>query len=419
MKRHSVFDQQLKIIPVTRPGRASSKMRLLVGLSFLMIALTTGTLVFSVTLLGSDSPPIGDTPKSETTTSARESLTVVTQAPGEREETQASLGELDNWAYRQDKFMTLVMRDADEQACDLPAETSGTVAPESEATPSATPYPQIFDANGILQEGMPVEDFNIDNTVFYVESNKANMRELPNTSAAVTDRLIRGDRVTRLGYGLDWSRIETESGKTGYIRTSLITTEFVAKPTPAPTATPKPTAAPTAIPTAVPSPTAAPTAVPTAAPAPTAVPGPTVTPAPAGSTLTDEQKQAIIDLARAQVGIRYVYAKMDPAVGFDCSGLTSYIYKTIFNIKLPRSARDQATYGLEVSVADIQVGDIICFDYNEPFGYSDHVGIYIGNGRYIHASSSDRTYYSDSGAVKEVAIDFAKKPVISIRRVIY
>ncbi len=110
---------------------------------------------------------------------------------------------------------------------------------------------------------------------------------------------------------------------------------------------------------------------------------------------------------------------MDPAIGFDCSGLTSYIYKTLFDIKLPRSAKDQWGYGLPVSYENIEIGDIICFDYFDPYGICDHVGIYIGDGLYIHASTSDRTYYPDSGAVKEVPVNYGKRPIISIRRIIY
>ena len=141
-------------------------------------------------------------------------------------------------------------------------------------------------------------------------------------------------------------------------------------------------------------------------------------PIPIGSSLTDEQKQATVDLAKSLIGKPYVYAAMSPSIGFDCSGFTAYVYKTVFGIKLPHSSRDQAGIGVSVSSAEIAVGDILCFDWFYGDGVCDHVGLYIGDGKYIHASSSNRTYFSDSGAVIEATVSFGKSPVISIRRII-
>jgi cell wall-associated NlpC family hydrolase len=127
----------------------------------------------------------------------------------------------------------------------------------------------------------------------------------------------------------------------------------------------------------------------------------------------------MIDLARSLIGCRYVYAAMSPSVGFDCTGFTSYIYKTLFAIKLPRSAKDQISAGIPVAREEIAIGDILCFDWYNGDGICDHCALYIGDGIYIHASSSDRTYYSDSGAVKEAILDFDRQPILSIRRIIY
>jgi len=148
-------------------------------------------------------------------------------------------------------------------------------------------------------------------------------------------------------------------------------------------------------------------------------PTPSATPTPAPSSLTNEQKQEIVDLARSLIGIRYVYANMSPETGFDCSGFTSYIYLTLFDIRLPRTARSQASAGIAVSSSEIEIGDILCFDWYNNDGICDHVGLYVGDGKYIHASSSDRTYYLDSGAVKESIVNFSRNPIISIRRIIH
>ena len=209
--------------------------------------------------------------------------------------------------------------------------------------------------------------------------------------------------------------------------TATPTPEPTATPTPKPTATPtpKPTATPTPKPTATPTPepTAAPTPEPTAAPdpeptnvqspEPTAIPSPSPTPVPppaAGSSLTDAEKQAVVDLSRSLIGTPYVYASMNPEIGLDCSGFTSYVYLTLFNVKLPRISNDQAQFGVEVSKNNIEIGDILCFKYTNRNLISDHVGIYIGNGRYIHASTS-------AGGVIESTVNFNSWAFVTIRRI--
>lgn len=93
---------------------------------------------------------------------------------------------------------------------------------------------------------------------------------------------------------------------------------------------------------------------------------------------------AIRDFALEQVGKPYQYGGQTPD-GFDCSGLTIYVYNH-FGIQLPRTT--SAQYGSSSPVEKPEVGDLVFFD-PEGNGVS-HVGIYTGNGEFVHAPSSGK-----------------------------
>lgn len=94
----------------------------------------------------------------------------------------------------------------------------------------------------------------------------------------------------------------------------------------------------------------------------------------------------IVDLALSFVGSRYVYGGSSPS-GFDCSGFTSYIYKQ-FGISLNRTASGQLDNGTPVSMSELEPGDLVLFLKHANSGKrASHVGIYIGNGQFVHAST--------------------------------
>jgi len=94
--------------------------------------------------------------------------------------------------------------------------------------------------------------------------------------------------------------------------------------------------------------------------------------------------QKAVDMAMKHLGKPYRYGSAGPN-SFDCSGFTSYIYKQM-GIRLNRSAADQSKNGVKVDRKDLLPGDLIFFHTTRP-GIS-HVGMYIGDGKFIHASSS-------------------------------
>ena len=98
-------------------------------------------------------------------------------------------------------------------------------------------------------------------------------------------------------------------------------------------------------------------------------------------------RDSLVAIARAQVGTRYVLGGTSPDRGFDCSGLVRYVMASLA-VRLPRTARQQATSGFAVAreTKRLRPGDLLTFG-KDSRGAS-HVGIYIGDGRYIHASSS-------------------------------
>lgn len=97
--------------------------------------------------------------------------------------------------------------------------------------------------------------------------------------------------------------------------------------------------------------------------------------------------QEIADYALQFVGYPYVYGGSSPK-GFDCSGFTSYVYKQ-FGITINRTASTQLDNGTPVSMSELQPGDLVMFKKSGTGSKrASHVGIYIGNNQFVHASTS-------------------------------
>ena len=104
---------------------------------------------------------------------------------------------------------------------------------------------------------------------------------------------------------------------------------------------------------------------------------------------TEKEREALLRYARYFKGGKYLWGGTTPE-GFDCSGYVQYLYKK-HHINLPRTAWEQSKVGIPVSKNALQKGDLLFFLTDKSRGIPvTHVGIYLGNGEFIHAASKKR-----------------------------
>lgn len=99
---------------------------------------------------------------------------------------------------------------------------------------------------------------------------------------------------------------------------------------------------------------------------------------------------SVVATANQYIGSRYIYGGTAPS-GFDCSGFTSYVYKR-YGVSLSRTAAGQYSNGVAVSKGELQPGDLVMFGKSG----INHVGIYIGGGKMIHAANPSRGVTTDT-----------------------
>jgi len=104
----------------------------------------------------------------------------------------------------------------------------------------------------------------------------------------------------------------------------------------------------------------------------------------AHSEALTSQRQEVVRSARAMVGTPYRYGGASPEKGFDCSGLVHYIYLQAGR-EVPRTVSQQKKFARPVKLPGVRPGDLLFFDTSADGG---HIGIYLGEGRFIHAPST-------------------------------
>jgi len=120
--------------------------------------------------------------------------------------------------------------------------------------------------------------------------------------------------------------------------------------------------------------------------------------------------QQVVEKAKQYIGTPYVYGGTTPA-GFDCSGFVKYVYSH-FGVNLNRVAAAQTQNGYAVSASAMMPGDILCFTNGGRSGYIGHVGIYVGDGNFIH---SPRTGYTV--CIESLAATSYGNRIAAVRRI--
>ena len=129
--------------------------------------------------------------------------------------------------------------------------------------------------------------------------------------------------------------------------------------------------------------------------------------------IEETKEDEIIKTAEKFLGVKYVWAANGPSA-FDCSGFTKYVFKEN-GINLPRHSSRQAMIGEKISFSELQKGDLVFFDTTKEFKHIvNHVGIYIGDNKFIHASSGGKKVIITSFDKKK----FYKNKFLYARRVI-
>jgi cell wall-associated NlpC family hydrolase len=102
---------------------------------------------------------------------------------------------------------------------------------------------------------------------------------------------------------------------------------------------------------------------------------------------------AVLMRAIGLVGTPYLYGGNTPQSGFDCSGLVTYVYRDMLDLRLPRTSRELAqVQGPRIAPEKLAAADLVFFGSK---GSVSHVGIYVGEGRFVHAPSTGGTVRLD------------------------
>ncbi len=102
-----------------------------------------------------------------------------------------------------------------------------------------------------------------------------------------------------------------------------------------------------------------------------------------GTAAANDWGDRLVSRAMNYLGTPYRYGGTSPSTGFDCSGFVYYLYGAVFGQRIPRMPHDMARQGTPVAKSDLKPGDLVLFGHRGTF---THIGIYSGNGQFVHAT---------------------------------
>jgi len=102
--------------------------------------------------------------------------------------------------------------------------------------------------------------------------------------------------------------------------------------------------------------------------------------------LSDEQMNDLVIYAMSLADTPYRYGGNSADSGFDCSGFVGHVYRQTLGVSLPRTSREISRVGTPISRSDLRPGDLVF--YNTLRASFSHVGIYIGDGKFVHSPKS-------------------------------
>lgn len=188
-----------------------------------------------------------------------------------------------------------------------------------------------------------------------------NMRSKPNTSSSVVEQVRSGEKAYIIGFNCGWYKVKYD-GQTGYIRSDLMDLVEIPYENTGSTNSPK-----------------------------YFVGGDPIGGGSSGGSSNSGSSsssagQTISNEAQKYLGVPYVWGGSSPS-GFDCSGFTQYVMRAC-GYTINRTATAQLSNGYSVSYSNLQPGDLVFFNNTYATDApASHVGIYIGNGKFIHAGS--------------------------------
>ena len=214
-----------------------------------------------------------------------------------------------------------------------------------------------------------------------VNPSLVNMRSGPSTSNSVVDKVSGGEKVFIFGFNCGWYKVKYD-GQIGYIRSDLVTLTEVPYENSGSSNTYGKSSS-----------------------------GSSSSSSSSGSSNASLGQQ-IAATAKKYIGCAYIFGGTSPS-GFDCSGFVQYIYK-LYGYNLYRTADVQLNNGYSVSRSNLQPGDLVFFanTYNTTAAAS-HVGIYIGDGQFVHAANS---YYGVK--TDYLSTDYYNSRYVGARRIV-